>query len=79
MVPSGWHRVDVIGNAAPIRRAIIHTYSTVKVMKLARFEHSDNVYLGLVDAAASMISGVAAPPVIGDPMIAMIQAQLGGA
>lgn len=47
-------------------------------MKLARFEHSDNVYLGLVDAAASMISAVNAPPVIGDPMIAMIQAQIGG-
>ncbi|MFP6682546.1 MAG: Rv2993c-like domain-containing protein, partial [Gammaproteobacteria bacterium] len=47
-------------------------------MKLARFEHSDNVYLGLVDAAASMISAVNAPPAIGDPMIATIQAQIGG-
>ena len=47
-------------------------------MKLARFEHSDNVYLGLVDAAGGTISAITAPPVIGDPMIVMIQAQIGG-
>jgi len=47
-------------------------------MKLARFEYDSSVSLGLVDEAAATVSAIALPPPGGDPMIAVIAAQLAG-
>ena len=47
-------------------------------MRLARFEYNSEFSLGIVDPAAGTVAGVAAPSSAGDPMIAVIAAQLEG-
>lgn len=47
-------------------------------MKLARFEYGANVYLGLADADAGTVACVVSGSSGGDPMIAMLEAQING-
>lgn len=47
-------------------------------MRLARFAQNSVVSLGLVDAAAGTVAGITAPSSGGDPMIAVLTAQLEG-
>ncbi len=73
MVRSEWRRVDLA------RRATSDLLDgRASGMKLARFENSGSIYLGLVDPIAGTIAAATVPASSGDPMIAIIKAQING-